>query len=174
MPKRKTEFIQGHYYHIFNRGAAQQSIFRREADYLRKELLKEVAEECEIAVIAYTLLPNHYHWLVRQDGLTTPQNWLVASLAVIANPLISPMGAVARCLKVLLNRAMWAMMPICVIFAVISMPTVRHTVRVSTGVVALFKYLGWLGRVRTTYWIGHLSTPTILTSATIRRRSVLI
>ncbi|HRW09213.1 MAG TPA: transposase [Caldilineaceae bacterium] len=74
MPKRKTQFVQGHYYHIFNRGAGQQSIFRRDADYRKvQRLLKEVAAECEIAIIAYCLLPNHYHWLVRQDGLITPR-----------------------------------------------------------------------------------------------------
>ena len=74
MPKRKTQFVQGHYYHIFNRGAAQRSIFRRDADYIRLlGLIKEVAAECEIAIIAYCLLPNHYHWLVRQDGSITPQ-----------------------------------------------------------------------------------------------------
>ncbi|MEZ4864825.1 MAG: transposase [Caldilineaceae bacterium] len=74
MPKRKVQFVQGHYYHLYNRGAGQQSIFRRDEDYVRLLwLIKEVAIECQIAIIAYCLLPNHYHWLVRQDGVITPQ-----------------------------------------------------------------------------------------------------
>lgn len=74
MPKRKVQFVEGHYYHIYNRGAGQQSIFRREEDYTQLlRLMKEVAAECQIAMIAYCLLPNHYHWLVRQDGVLTPQ-----------------------------------------------------------------------------------------------------
>ncbi len=73
MPKRKVQFVQGKYYHIFNRGAGQQSIFRRDEDYIKViKLLKEVAAECQIAIITYCLLPNHYHWLVRQDGPISP------------------------------------------------------------------------------------------------------
>lgn len=69
MPKRKVDFIQGGYYHIYNRGAARQSIFREEQNYLYLlRLLKKVTTESNITVIAYCLLPNHDHWLLRQDG----------------------------------------------------------------------------------------------------------
>ena len=69
MPGRFIQFEKGCYYHIYNRGAARQSIFREDDDY-RMLLLrqKEVAFECEVTFVAYSLLPNHYHWLVRQDG----------------------------------------------------------------------------------------------------------
>jgi len=30
--------------------------------------MRKYAEKLEIAIAAYCLLPNHYHWLVRQDG----------------------------------------------------------------------------------------------------------
>ncbi len=70
MPRRKTQFVQGAYYHIYNRGAGQQSIFRSDADYRRAlRLMKEVGKLTKITFIAYCLLPNHYHWLVRQDGV---------------------------------------------------------------------------------------------------------
>lgn len=69
MPRRKTQFVQGGYYHLYNRGAGRQSIFRVDEDYTQAlYLLKEVSTLCQIKVIAYCLLPNHYHWLVRQDG----------------------------------------------------------------------------------------------------------
>lgn len=71
MPRRAIEFVKGGYYHIYNRGAGRHSIFREEENYLYLlRLLKQVAQECEVTVIAYCLLPNHYHWLVRQDGET--------------------------------------------------------------------------------------------------------
>jgi len=69
MPKRKIHFIQGGYYHIYNRGAGCQSIFHEERNYkYLLRLLKSVVGECDVTVIAYCLLPNHYHWLLRQDG----------------------------------------------------------------------------------------------------------
>ncbi len=68
MPKR-LPFVQGSYYHIYNRGAGRQPIFYQERNYLYLlRLLKTVARESCVAVIAYCLLPNHYHWLLRQDG----------------------------------------------------------------------------------------------------------
>jgi putative transposase len=69
MPKRRITYIQGGYYHIYNRGAARQPIFREKKNYIYLlQLLKKVAAEVQITVIAYCLLPNHYHWLLRQEG----------------------------------------------------------------------------------------------------------
>ena len=70
MPKR-VPFVQGGYYHIYNRGAGRQPIFAEERNYAYLlRLLKEVSAECEVTVVAYCLLPNHYHWLLRQEGET--------------------------------------------------------------------------------------------------------
>jgi REP element-mobilizing transposase RayT len=75
MPYRSTQFVQGGYYHLYNRSAGKQSIFRSDANYLYLlRLLKQVAGECQITIIAYCLLPNHYHWLVRQDGEISLRN----------------------------------------------------------------------------------------------------
>ena len=71
MPKRKLQLIKGGYYHIYNRGAGRQSIFYQDENYrYLLGLLKKVVVECQLTIIAYCLLPNHYHWLVRQDGDT--------------------------------------------------------------------------------------------------------
>lgn len=76
MPRSTVQWQQGEYYHIYNRGAGRQSICLNNENYIYLlRLLKEVAAECEITVIAYCLLPNHYHWLIRQDG-ETPGNML--------------------------------------------------------------------------------------------------
>ena len=34
MPYRKVEFVQGHFYHIYNRGVGRQPIFREGENYL--------------------------------------------------------------------------------------------------------------------------------------------
>ncbi|MCO6450226.1 MAG: transposase [Caldilineales bacterium] len=67
--KRTLEFTPGGFYHIYNRGANRNSIFRDEENYfyvLGK--MKEYARKYEISILAYCLLPNHYHFLVRQDS----------------------------------------------------------------------------------------------------------
>jgi REP element-mobilizing transposase RayT len=62
-------FAKGNYYHIYNRGAGRQPIFREERNYhYLLRLIEKVAPACEVTLLAYCLLPNHYHWLVRQDG----------------------------------------------------------------------------------------------------------
>jgi putative transposase len=72
MPGSTIQWQQGQYYHLYNRGAGRQSIFWDDENYTYLlGLLKKGAAECEIAVIAYCLLPNHYHWLIRQDGETS-------------------------------------------------------------------------------------------------------
>ena len=71
MPRRNLRFVQGCYYHLYNRGAGRQAIVREERNYhYLLRLLAAVSAECQVSVIAYCLLPNHYHWLLRQDGET--------------------------------------------------------------------------------------------------------
>jgi REP element-mobilizing transposase RayT len=69
MPSKRPEYLPGHYYHFYNRGAHRLSVFREEDNYLfvlRK--MKAYCRSLHLVPIAYCLLPNHYHWLVRQDG----------------------------------------------------------------------------------------------------------
>ncbi|MCA9732121.1 MAG: transposase [Deferribacteres bacterium] len=67
--KRKVQFVQGNYYHVFNRGANRENIFREDENYLF--LLKRLGKlSCEfnISIIAYCLMPNHCHFLLRQNS----------------------------------------------------------------------------------------------------------
>ncbi|MBN1888068.1 MAG: transposase [Thermoflexales bacterium] len=69
MPQRDVQFAQGQYYHIYNRGIGRQPIFRESDNYLYVlRLMKKYAVEFQVTVIAYCLMPNHYHFLLRQDG----------------------------------------------------------------------------------------------------------
>ena len=66
---RRPEYYRGGYFHLYNRGAHRVSLFREPDNYvfvLRK--VKKYVSELELTVIAYCLLPNHYHFLLRQAG----------------------------------------------------------------------------------------------------------
>jgi len=69
MPAKRPDYRPGQYYHFYNRGAHQLSIFREADNYLF--VLRNTKTYCRtlnVTPIAYCLLPNHYHYLVRQDG----------------------------------------------------------------------------------------------------------
>jgi REP element-mobilizing transposase RayT len=67
--RRSVHFHRGGIYHIFNRGANRNSIFVEEDNYiyvLRK--MRRYSEMYDIAIVAYVLQPNHYHFLLHQNG----------------------------------------------------------------------------------------------------------
>jgi putative transposase len=69
MAKRSVQFQRSCYYHIYNRGARRRSIFVDDTDFRAAlQALKTYSVRYQIAIIAYCFMPNHYHWLVRQDG----------------------------------------------------------------------------------------------------------
>ncbi|MFZ4621899.1 MAG: transposase [Bacteroidota bacterium] len=69
MSRRKILFEKGKYYHVYNRGCNRLDIFREEENYrFLTEKIASSANDCHISVIAYCLMPNHYHLLVRQDS----------------------------------------------------------------------------------------------------------
>ena len=58
----------GQYYHVYNRGTNRQVIFRTEENY--HFLLRRAAEflpSYPIRIVAYVLMPNHYHFIVGVD-----------------------------------------------------------------------------------------------------------
>jgi REP element-mobilizing transposase RayT len=69
MPAKRPKYLPGQFYHFYNRGAHRVSIFREEENYffvLRN--MKGYCRELALMLIAYCLMPNHYHYLVRQDA----------------------------------------------------------------------------------------------------------
>jgi len=89
---RKTEFANGEYYHIYNRGVDKREVFLENADYFRFLKAIKVFNQIDptgslriedrseasrkeasllsspplVDFIAYCLNPNHYHFIVKQ------------------------------------------------------------------------------------------------------------
>lgn len=102
MPLRKTPIVTGQTYHVFNRGVNKQPIFFIPRNYVRaidtikyylihkpplayskfvklsKEIRNEIStsmtkREHGVELISYTLMPNHFHFLMKQlvdEGIT--------------------------------------------------------------------------------------------------------
>jgi len=65
MPRRQVNLQAGNYYHVYNRGNNRQLIFFERDNYLyflRQLRIHLIANG--VVVIAYCLMPNHYHLLV--------------------------------------------------------------------------------------------------------------
>ena len=68
MYPRKEVFNQGNYYHIHNRGIDRKRIFFNDANYeFLIKLIKRYKDRYSVSILAYCLMPNHYHMLIRQD-----------------------------------------------------------------------------------------------------------
>ena len=65
MPRREIEIQPGSYYHIYNRGVNKNTIFFEPENYrffLRR--MKSYLKPDEAEVIAYCLMPNHFHFII--------------------------------------------------------------------------------------------------------------
>jgi REP element-mobilizing transposase RayT len=61
-------FQKGSYYHVYNRGNRKQNIFLQNKDYNRfLERLKEYKDKFEATILGYCLMPNHFHFLLKQE-----------------------------------------------------------------------------------------------------------
>jgi len=70
-------YQKGNYYHVFNRGCNKENIFFTGSDY--KNLLTKIKltkGTYGIEVIAYCLLPNHYHFMLYQVSDKPISDWL--------------------------------------------------------------------------------------------------
>ncbi len=65
--KDTVNWYPNHYYHLYNRGARQITIFRERDNYLYVlKKMKSYLRELNLSIVAYVLLPNHYHFLIQQ------------------------------------------------------------------------------------------------------------
>jgi len=66
MPKRTVQLIANHFYHIYNRGHNYAKIFFEQENYVffLKRLRQYITAQ-HADILAYALMPNHYHLLVK-------------------------------------------------------------------------------------------------------------
>ncbi len=58
----------GYYYHVYNRGCNRERLFVNDENYLfLLKRAKSYLSEYPLSVIAYCLMPNHYHFLCRPE-----------------------------------------------------------------------------------------------------------
>jgi len=70
-------YEMGNYYHLYNRGCNKEPLFNCEADY--KELyqrLQKSDHKSHVNILAYCLMPNHYHFLVQQKSDVPVFKWI--------------------------------------------------------------------------------------------------
>jgi len=61
-------YLAGHYYHVYNRGCSREHIFANDDNYsflLRRA--RSFLPDYPLSLIAYCLMPNHYHLLLRPE-----------------------------------------------------------------------------------------------------------
>ncbi|NEQ33043.1 MAG: transposase [Leptolyngbya sp. SIO4C5] len=96
MPRRKMAFMPGCYYHLYNRGHNRQAIFFGRENYLffLKRFRHYLAEQT-LQVMAYCLMPNHYHFLVclRESNLSEQMGLLSLSYTKAINRRLNRYGS---------------------------------------------------------------------------------
>src|SRR5207249_4905571 len=70
----------GYVYHALNRAVARLPLFEKPADYdAFVRVVAEALDECPIRILAFVLMPNHWHfvlWPEHDDQLTNFCRWL--------------------------------------------------------------------------------------------------
>jgi len=113
-------FRSGHYYHVYNRGVNKQEIFLDEQDYQNfiKRLMLVLSIKTRVplgtsringlkagsfSIIAYCLMPNHFHLLIRQNtdlGIDKLMLKVTTSYAIYFNKKYKRVGPLCQdCFK---------------------------------------------------------------------------
>jgi putative transposase len=96
MAKQKISPQVGHFYHVYNRGNNRQLIFFERENYLYfLRLIRQNLVANGVDVVAYCLMPNHYHLLVclRTDALAAAMKSLSLAYTKAINKRCNRVGA---------------------------------------------------------------------------------
>jgi REP-associated tyrosine transposase len=67
---KKEDFIKGGYFHVYNHAVANENLLRDDQDYcFFTDKMQETANLKDCTLICWCLMPNHFHYLIRQDDL---------------------------------------------------------------------------------------------------------
>ncbi len=113
MPRKNSLkiYVEGGYYHLYNRGVEKREIFLDDKDYkvflyFLKKYLSPSEEPVifqkkknlinQIELLSYCLMPNHFHLLVKQnvkEGITNLMNRLGTNYAMYFNKRYKRVGS---------------------------------------------------------------------------------
>ena len=83
MPRTARASQGGYCYHVLNRGNGRRTVFRKDGDYAAfLTLLGEAGERTPIRLLAYCLMPNHFHlvvWPIHDGDLSRYMQWLLTA-----------------------------------------------------------------------------------------------
>ncbi|HAB53236.1 MAG TPA: transposase [Ignavibacteriales bacterium] len=72
MPRIPRGLSDGLVYHVLNRGNGKQRVFHSDKDYEAfVSLMREAKERYSLKLLAYCLMPNHFHFLIFANEKTT-------------------------------------------------------------------------------------------------------
>lgn len=85
MPRRLRRSLQGAVFHVMNRAVRRTVIFESDDDYEAfARVVREASRRFEVKIIAYCLMPNHWHFVViceRIEELSRWMHWVAATHA---------------------------------------------------------------------------------------------
>jgi putative transposase len=83
MPRTARASVGEYCYHVINRGNARAEVFHAEGDYQAfLDLLSEASRRLPMRVLAYCLMPNHFHlavWPSRDGDLSRWMQWVLTA-----------------------------------------------------------------------------------------------
>ena len=83
MPRTARASVGDYCYHVINRGNGRAEVFHAEGDYQAfVTLLREASERVPMRLLAYCLMPNHFHLAVgpyRDGDLSRWMQWLLTA-----------------------------------------------------------------------------------------------
>jgi REP element-mobilizing transposase RayT len=93
---KRTEYrsTEGEYFHVYNRGVKKSDIFDSKENYsffLTK--LSTVWIPCRVDVISFCLMPNHFHFILKQNGQESIAGFMKALCSSYAKALNNQRGS---------------------------------------------------------------------------------
>lgn len=77
MPRSARALADNYCYHLINRGNGRQQVFHKDGDYRAFiDVLLTERQKYGIKVLAWCLMPNHFHLLVKPDDATQLKKWI--------------------------------------------------------------------------------------------------
>lgn len=77
MPRIYRTLVAHGYYHVINRGNNRSNVFLSPADYRAfLRLIEQAQERIPLRMLAFCMMPNHFHLVVSQDGAKDVSRWM--------------------------------------------------------------------------------------------------